>query len=210
MSGLLDGLTTDARVLWMRVKQLFPNARMTSGARSRSHNSGIPGASNTSQHIGGNAFDFVVPGMDPLQVQATIAKDLGIPFGQSIAEYGLGMGPRNHLSVPGSNPGQLLTARNGRYTVTGRVPLNMGAGAGRDALRNILGDDWGNWMADGLGEGGLGGALTAPAEALESLAPDWDSWFKRGALVIFALIFIAAALFSFKPVREAVGAAIPG
>lgn len=211
MPGFLDGLTTDARVLWLRVKQLFPNAVPTSGRRDPSN---IPrGGSRTSQHHTGDAFDFQVPGMDPLNVQATIARDLGLPFGQSIAEYGLGMGPRNHLSTGSRN--QLLVARDGRYTVTGTAPapvggvsLGSGAGAGRDVLRQWLGDDWGNWLSDGIE--GTGDVLKAPGDAIDNLAPDWDAWLKRIALVVFALIFIAAALFSFKPVREAVGAAIPG
>lgn len=204
MAGFLDGLTTDARVLWMRVQQLFPNARMTSGRRDPSN---IPrGGSRNSQHHTGDAFDFQVPGMDPLQVQQRIVADLGLPFGQSIAEYGLGMGPRNHLSTGAR--GQLLVARDGRYTVTGTVPLDAGTGAGRDVLNRWLGDDWGNWFSDGLE--GVGDTLKAPGDAIDNLAPDWDDWLKRIALVVFALIFIAAALFSFKPVREAVGSAIPG
>lgn len=196
--GIADSLSANARALWDRVQGIFPGAILTSGKRNHIP----PGGSKTSQHFDGDAFDFVVPGVDPKTVQQTIAQRLGLPFGQSIAEYGLGMGPRNHLST--GTKGQLMTANNGKYSTIGYAPprsgteLNTdGAGYGREALKNMLGDSWGNWLSDGLGSDGLGGALTAPAEAIENLT-DWNSWFQRGALIVFALIFIAAAVFAFK------------
>lgn len=197
--GIADSLSANARALWNRVQSIFPNARLTSGQRDYVP----PGGSKTSQHKTGDAFDFVVPGVDPKTVQATLSQSLGLPFGQSIAEYGLGMGPRNHLST--GSKGQLMTANNGAYRTTGYAPQRSGAelstdgaGYGREALKQMLGDGWGNWISDGLGGDGLGGALTAPAEAIESLAPDWNAWFQRIALGVFALIFIAAAVFAFK------------
>lgn len=207
MSGA-ESLSAQAYQLWLRVKSIFPNAIFTSGARSASSNSGIRGASKTSQHLTGDAFDFVVPGVDPMDVQRTLVGNLGVPFGQSIAEYGAGMGPRNHLSTGSRN--QLLTANNGVYRVTGTAPtsaLTPTTGMGRADLIARYGPTVGNALADALAATGT--VLEAPAKALEGVPilgsivnnkplTDWDGWFKRIALVVFALIFIAAAVFAFK------------
>jgi hypothetical protein len=40
--------------------------------------------------------------------------------------------------------------------------------------------------------------VTAASKSVSSIFPDWNAWFTRGAFLVFALIFIAAALFTFK------------
>lgn len=186
MSANPTNITPAATSLWLRVKQLFPNAIATSGGRSAAHNATIPGSSTTSQHIGGNAFDFVVPGMDPMQVQKVIAESLGMPFGQSISEYGLGMGPRNHLSV--GTKGELKKAVNGKYSLLGIV---------RDWEKDILKQ---LGLSDGLAETWVDPdkSLTDAATQTANEAVDFNGWFGRIAIAVFALILIAAAVFTFK------------
>lgn len=205
MSGP-SGLSARAYALWLEVKRIFPTAVFTSGARSASHNAGIPGASKGSQHIHGDAFDFQVPGMDPRKVQSVIAAS-GLTYGQNIAEYGLGMGPRNHLSVTGTRAngrpimGENLIAQNGKYNSN-----LVSIGDGRDWLVKNWGGAIGNPIADALE--GFGDMLEAPAKGLSDVPilgdvvnnrdMSLDGWFNRIALVVFALIFIAAAVFAFK------------
>lgn len=206
MSGP-SSLSTRAYALWLQVKSIFPNAVFTSGARSASSNSNIPGASSGSQHLTGDAFDFQVPGMDPLDVQNVIGAS-GLNYGQNIAEYGLGMNPRNHLSVTGTRAngkpivGENKTGINGVYSTN-----SINVGDGRAWLTTNLGGAVGNPIADILQ--GLGTGLEAPSKALNGVPilgdlannrplTDLNSWFTRIALVVFALIFIAAALFAFK------------
>lgn len=78
--------------------------------------------------------------------------------------------------------------------------LSSGSAAGRKALDAILGPDWGTTVSNGLF--GLGDLLATPGNAIDgavaSVTPDWNAWFQRGALLVFALILIAAAVFAFK------------
>lgn len=204
-----DPSTLSARAysLWLQVKSIFPNAIFTSGGRSVSSNSSIPGASSGSQHLVGDAFDYKVPGMDPQDVQNIIGAS-GLDYGQNIAEYGLGMNPRNHLSVTGTRANGTPIVGENKLGVNGVYSTNsINIGDGRAWLTQNLGGAVGNPIGSILH--GLGIGLEAPAKALSGVPilgdvvnnrplVDLNSWFTRIALVLFALIFIAAALFAFK------------
>jgi zinc D-Ala-D-Ala carboxypeptidase len=80
---------------------------VNSGYRSEALNRAVKG-SRVSDHLRGEACDFVCPGYGtPLQIAAAIAKS-GIKFGQLIYE-----GSWVHISLPnrGRDNGQVLTAR---------------------------------------------------------------------------------------------------
>lgn len=194
-ASIYAGLTAQAQALVDRVYSLFgaSNVTLTSGARSVGANSGIAGASRTSQHLTGNAFDFQVSGYDPKDVQALIAGS-GISYGQSIAEYGAGMNPRNHLGV--GTKGQNLVGTNGQYTPIVVSPVSANAGTWGDQIAATFGVEAGN-VSDAVGR-----ALSAPGNALDgavkSVAPDLNSWFMRISVGALALVFIAAALFALK------------
>lgn len=185
-------LTSAAQNLLQQVRDLFgsSNVTVTSTGRSASHNNSIPGASQTSQHLTGNAFDFTVAGMTPLNVQDALASS-GIGYGQSIAEFGAGMGPRNHLGV--GTKLQNLIGNNGKYLP--RVPSIMpdGTGNGSATARALFGDKVGTYISDILGgAGGVGDILKKPADALAFNANDW---FLRIAFALIALLLIAFGLY---------------
>ena len=211
------GLTNQAQALLDKVRNLFgaSNVQVTSGRSSRT---GVAGGSATSQHPGGNAFDFHVSGMTPAQVQATLAAS-PIPFGQSIQEYGAAAGAGlNHLGV--GTKTQLLTGRNGRYSATNtatlpaanQTALAQASGFGRDSLVSFLGSDWGNSIADGAF--GVGSVLSAPGDridaAVASITPDWNSWFVRIGLGMLALLVIGVALVMLAPkAADSLGVKLP-
>lgn len=209
----VNTLSAQARSLWSQVQSIFSSAgyetTLTSAGRSADHNATIPGASSTSQHIGGNAFDFQVRDnqgriVDPLQVQATLASQ-GLTYGQNIAEYGLGMNPRNHLSVATERlQGQTLVARGGKYTpnkpsLTSTLVSSARSDANEfiaSSLRAMGLDNkgayaWSDHISGTLA--GAGEAMQAPANALTS---GLQSWILRGAVAIVAILLIAAAIFS--------------
>lgn len=186
------GLTAEAMKLLNSVRSIFgaQNVIVTSGARSPSANARIPGASPTSQHIGGDAFDFRVTGRDPKDIQGVLAAS-GLSYGQSIAEYGLGMGPRNHLSVGTKN--ETLIANNGKYK-----PITLeGTKSYLDGIR-----EWERSILKGLGlnedQANVWTDPDASVTEVVAASVDWNGWFGRVAIGLFALIFIAAALFTFK------------
>lgn len=199
-------LSAQARLLWGQVQatmnSLGFDTVLTSAGRSASHNAGIPGASSTSQHIGGNAFDFVVKDdkgrrVDPLIVQATLANG-GFNYGQNIAEYGLGMGPRNHLSVPTArHQGQNLLARDGKYTPN-RPDLGRSlADKGRDQVKGIIAKAMGNMglLANPITGPAVAGVIAGGAAA-EEVKTGLQSWLLRGSMGILAILLIAAAVFA--------------
>lgn len=209
----VNTLSAQARALWGQVQSVFSGAGysvdLTSAGRTASHNSSIPGASDTSQHIGGNAFDFQVRDsmgriVDPLAVQATLASQ-GLSYGQSIAEYGLGMNPRNHLSVPTSRlQGQTLVARGGKYTSNvpdiGRSIISSVRSQANESIASALKGmglsnesaySWSDAISGRMVQ--VGDALQAPANALTG---GLQSWLLRGAVAIVAMLLIAAAIFS--------------
>lgn len=184
--SILDGLSPAARNLAQQVQSIFgaQNVTFTSGRRDHIP----PGGSKTSQHFSGNAFDFQVKGMDPLRVQEKIAA-AGVSYGQSIAEYGLGMGPRNHLGV--GTKGENLVARDGRYSP---VKLNSNV---RDYAKRFLDDSLVDLFFGAkdvaTGDKSIGEAVT------EAVTPDWNGWFGRITIALFALLLLAAALFMLRP-----------
>lgn len=191
MSGL--NLSAAAQQLLGKVQALFGagNVSVTSGQSSRV---GVAGGSATSQHPSGNAFDFHVTGMTPAQVQTVMAQS-GIPFGQSIQEYGAAAGAGlNHLGV--GTKGQLLTGNNGTYKTTGfaaGLPSNSG-NAFLDGVRSF--------ESDALKQFGFSNSsakiLTDPnATATDAVGAALDSnfWFSRIVFGIFAILLIAVALF---------------
>lgn len=199
--SLLSKLSAPAQALALQIQNLFgaDNVTFTSGLRDAVSNSGIPGASKSSDHLGGNAFDFIVSGMSPQQVQSTIANS-GIPFGQSIQEYGLGMGPRNHLSIPGASGhlGQLLTGKNGSYNTTGYANTHQWAKAD--------GESWGDYLgriSTQLNQS-LPDPLTAASNGVSSVTNAVSdkvgsflaSYATRAALIILAILLLAGAIFS--------------
>lgn len=204
-ASIYGTLTSRAQALVDQIYSMFgaQNVTLTSGARSASHNATIPGASGGSQHIGGNAFDFQVAGYDPATVQAMIAGSIpSSGYGQNIQEYGLGMNPRNHLSATGVRAngtpivGENLIGRDGRYTPITVSPLSADPKTWGDQIAATLGP-WAGSISNSIGTG-----LTAPADAIKAeakkLSPDLNSWFMRISVGLFALVFIAAALFALK------------
>lgn len=194
-------LSANARALWNKVQTVFDGMGyetvLTSAGRSASHNAGIPGSSNTSQHIGGNAFDFQVKNaagqiIDPLAVQATLAQQ-GLTYGQSIAEYGLGMRPRNHLSVPTATlKNQTLVARDGKYTRNAVSSYNALAS---DAVNKAF-----EWLGikspvKAVNETARA-AVDATTETVESVAGGLQAWLLRGAVAIIGMLLLAAAIFA--------------
>jgi hypothetical protein len=177
------GLNAQASQLLNQVRQIFgsDNVIVTSGYRNPARNAGIPGASNTSQHLSGGAFDFKVKGLDPLQVQKVLQQS-GITYGQSIAEYGAGMGPRNHLGV--GTKMENLVALDGKYT-------SLGSGL----LKTVR--DWEASLLKAAGfSDGAATTLTDPnASVTEAVGAASESWFGRIAIGLFALLLITAALF---------------
>ena len=203
----MSGLTDAAQNLLSQVQQLFGagNVRVTSTSRTPTSNAALAGASKTSQHLTGNAFDFIVSGMSPAQVQSAIAQS-GIAFGQSIQEYGAAAGTgANHLGV--GTKGQLLTGNNGKYSTTGYAS-KIATQATVNAQKTV-----GDWLS-GFGLGGLsntlGTALAAPGDAIDgavaSVTPDFNAWFGRIAIGVFAVLLIAVGLFmlSAKPIGNIV------
>ena len=81
--------------------------------RSRAVNAAVPGSA-TSQHMTGEACDFIVPGVSVRAVMRAIL-DLGLPFDQLIDEYGQWV----HVSYTErrANRGEILEYRR----VNGRV-----------------------------------------------------------------------------------------
>lgn len=202
------GLTDAAQNLLSQVQSIFGagNVTVTSGARSASHNAGIAGASKTSQHLTGDAFDFKVTGYNPDQVQAIISQS-GLSFGQSIAEYGAGMNPRNHLSV--GTKGQTLVAKDGRYSA--RTISESAKSFADKALADVSGNsrDWlkgvfGATVGDGLADAGqaTGKALSLPGDTIDkgiatvTGSEVFNGYMSRAAILIFALVFIAAGVFA--------------
>lgn len=193
--SIYASLTARAQSLADQVYSLFgaDNVTLTSGARTAGHNATIKGASPSSQHIGGNAFDFQVAGYDPKDVQAILAGS-GISYGQNIAEYGAGMNPRNHLGV--GTKGQTLLGTNGQYAPIKVTPVTANSGTWGDAINTALGP-WAGSISNGLGT-----VLSAPGNAVEgaikSVASPLDAWFMRVSIGVLAIVFIAAALFALK------------
>lgn len=204
-------LSSQARTLWNQVQSVLSgmgyNTVLTSAGRSASHNASIPGSSNTSQHIGGNAFDFQVYDargnlVDPLAVQATLAQQ-GLTYGQSIAEYGLGMRGRNHLSVPTAKlQMQTLVARDGNYTrnaVQGARALGaQTAGWGREAISKAF-DKLGlnPKIAEDISDTlhGVGQAMSDPVGTVVD-ATGLNAWLIRGSIAIVGGLLLAAAIFA--------------
>lgn len=105
--------------------------------------------------------------------------------------------------APGAETtGDLARGKSFLSTNFSGTNLGSGMGAGRQALINLLGPEAANWLSDGLVT--TGGVLQAPGKAVSGAvdtaknALDLNGWFTRGAILIFALIFIAAAVFAFK------------
>lgn len=204
-------LSAQARSLWAQVQNTFSSigysTTLTSAGRSASYNAGIPGASSTSQHIGGNAFDFQVRDtrgnlVDPLAVQATLANQ-GLSYGQNIAEFGLGMGGRNHLSVPtASLNGQTLIGNNGKYSAN--VVQNAKAitaqteGWGRTAIRDAfkalgLNPDSADKFSDSMQRTGdvMSQSANIVADPLGT-----SGLILRGSVAIVGVLLLAAAIFT--------------
>lgn len=200
-------LSGRARTLWGQVQEIFGGTGMTpvltSTGRTQAENN-IPGASKTSQHLTGDAFDFqVMQGgkiVDPMSVQNVLASS-GIGYGQNIAEYGLGMGPRNHLSVPTDKlQGQNLVARDGKYSQLGKTLAASGRSQANEviakSLRSLgIGKDAAYEGSDAIAGvlSGAGSALKAPGEAIKS---PLENLLMRGAVGAIALLLLAAAIFS--------------
>lgn len=175
----------------------------TSGYRSPAHNAKIKGSSKNSQHMVGEAFDFVVydqngKRVDPMLVQATIAAS-GLDYGQNIAEYGAGMGPRNHLSVPSpTNQRENKRAMDGRYSAHYDIKPSL-LDKGKALLTNA-GTALGMISPVGM----IGTALTTENADGETILDGANPFsfgqgtINRVALAVLAVIFIAAAVFAFK------------
>lgn len=215
------GLSQAAQNLLAQVQSFFgaENVTVTSGLRSSSTNSGLAGASQTSQHLTGNAFDFQVNGYTPDQVQALIATS-GIPFGQSIQEYGAAAGAgTNHLGV--GTKGQLLTGNNGTYSTTNpnslaAVYAKVTAGAQTtigDSIKNTVGSLFGTSAgnAAGAASSAVGNALTAPADAINNAIGSPTTWFRQITIAVLAILLIGVALvmLSGKSPAQIVGSVPP-
>lgn len=183
------GLTQAATDLLAQVQSLFgaDNVTVTSGQGSRI---GVAGGSKTSQHPSGNAFDFHVAGYSPDQVQSILATS-GIKFGQSIQEYGAAAGAGlNHLGV--GTAGRLTTGVNGKYTTTGY------ASTVASGIRQKVNDAEAAFMR-GLGFSDKTAKVWTNPDAtvgdVVGTVVDWNGWFGRIALGVFAILLIAVALF---------------
>jgi hypothetical protein len=179
----ISTLQQKTRDLLDQVYDLFgkDNVTVTSTTRSAAKNASIKGASNTSQHLDGGAFDFVVAGMTPVQVQQKIA-DSSLIYGQSIQEYGAGMGPRNHLSIP---RGTILMKNtigiNGKYS-----PSNILVGVKKKINDFLTGS---KLLVNDPGK--FTNVLTK-----DVLGIDIQSYIFRGGLAIIGIILLAAAITS--------------
>lgn len=197
-------LSANARNLWNQVQTTMSSLGfdtvLTSAGRSPGN---VPrGGSKTSDHFNGNAFDFQVKDdkgriVDPLAVQATLMQS-GLGYGQNIAEYGLGMNPRNHLSIPtarhtGEN---MVQSGDGVYK---RIQPNIGralANAGRSKAKSYI--DAAK-VAIGLAVPGAAGVLGTPtpgSAVADAAGTALQPYLLRGAVGIVALLLIAAAIFA--------------
>lgn len=68
------------------IRAKFGVVRVTSGFRGPALNRSTPGSSKTSQHMLGEAADFVCPAVTVDELHRWIVCESGIPFGQCILE----------------------------------------------------------------------------------------------------------------------------
>lgn len=173
------------------------NVVVTSGGRSASYNATIPGSSSTSQHIGGNALDFEVPGYTSEQV-ANIVGSSGMQYGQLI-----GYTTDNHVHIGVGTKGQdlLKTAKGYVSTVWGTAKTLLSNSSGK-AIANAIAPGTGDALAAAAGVGG-GGSITDGLGITGSC--DWfcqlKNWltdtqfFQRVGIVILALVLILMAFY---------------
>lgn len=83
----LSGLSEDARGVYSRLSQSFPNLRFTSGYRDPARNAAVRGAGG-SQHLHGNALDISLKGLPPDQRAALIDAALNDPAIRGFGHYG--------------------------------------------------------------------------------------------------------------------------
>lgn len=92
--------------------------KVNSGFRGPAVNAATPGASQTSQHMRGEAADITIPGVDDSDLRRWIARESGLPFGQCILERPPGRS-WVHISIRGSRKlkdcQQALTFDGDRY-----------------------------------------------------------------------------------------------
>lgn len=182
-----------------RIQNVFgrENVVETSTTRSAARNASIRGASNTSQHLTGDAIDFKVRdgkrGFLPLsEVKRRSLESVG-PFGQLISETGAGMGPRTHLSV--GSKGQVLSASDANVARYGRryvVEATNRAGVYRENINKVLGGTIGNKVADVLKGGATG--IAKAGDAITSATSFVQQYLTRGAFGIIGIILIIGAV----------------
>ena len=215
MSANVNTLSANARALWNNVQttlgQLGFETTLTSAGRSASENSALPNASKSSDHLLGNAFDFITTDsagrlVDPLRVQATLAAS-GIQYGQSIAEYkSSGAINANHLSVANDRHNmQTLIGRGSKYSpnIIAASARSSANEAIASAMKSMgLSDDYAHRISDSVSGTmvGIGEALQAPGQYIADTF-DLEGWIKRGAIAIVALILIMAAVFALSKVN---------
>ena len=191
------GISAGANTLLGQVRDLFAgnSVVLTSGARNTSRNSQIKGASRTSQHLDGDAFDFVVKGANgrllPNAVVADKIRGSGIQFQQLITETGAGGGPRVHLGV--GTRGQILDASDSNVVRYGRRYVDVtGRGSYREAITRVLGNNVGNKVADTLKSGA--DAVAKGGDAIAKSTSFIEPLVIRGVIGIIGLVFIIAAV----------------
>lgn len=192
------GLSSAGQALLDRTRAFFGanNVVVTSGNRSKERNSNIKGSSRTSQHIGGDAFDFKIKNgtvyLDPAIVQQRII-DGGLVFGQSIQETGAGMRPRNHLSVGSKR--EVLTGSDENARQYGRRYVKSAKdaqGQYRKNINGVLGERVGNVVSDGLlsASNGISKAGTVIVKTLSPI----QNYITRFSIGFFGFVLIIGAI----------------
>ena len=123
--NLMDAGRALCTTLLEPVREKFGPVSVHSGYRCGPLNRAVGGAAG-SQHLKFQAADFHVDGHDLTEIWTWIWRDSGLKFGQLILEgWGGGAPGWIHLSLGApwraANNGQVMTMKNGRYTVVRTV-----------------------------------------------------------------------------------------
>ena len=186
-------LSASAKSLLNDVKNLFGagNVNVTSTQRSANRNARIAGASSTSQHIPGDAFDFTVKGLSNDQIRERIVNS-DLAFGQLISETGLNMGPRTHLGI--GTKGRITIASD-ENAAKGKRYVDIGKKIGgqyRNAINKVLGKDIGDKVSDTLKSGA--DAIAKGGEAISKPLSFIDGYILRGSIIVIGLLLIIGSI----------------
>lgn len=184
-----------------RIFEIFgrENVSITSGARTRQHNHDI-GGSNSSAHITGNAFDFVVANQTPQQVAATILDSNIGNFDQLIFYPDRGHVHFGVANNSGQQRGQILESVGKRFVSRTRDQLGKAVDGAKARATGIINGAIGGFIKSGgnpIGaiSGGVGGILGGKSifQQIIDFFNDSDFW-KRLAMGLIGLMLIVLAV----------------